>query len=115
MIKKHYLDVAEEEVTLAGSTGVNVRWLIRGADGALRYAMRRFEIKPGGQIGLHSHPEEHEIYVLSGKGEILEGSGSKTKVSQGDVLYVPPHEEHGYRNLDNDIFVFLCVIPLLKK
>ena len=115
MIKKNYLDVAADAVTIANSTGVTVRWLIQEEDGALRYAMRRFEIKPGGQIGLHSHPEEHEIYVLSGKGEILEGTGSKTIVSQGDVLYVSPYEEHGYKNLDNDAFVFLCVIPLLKQ
>ena len=115
MIKKSYLDVVEEEVTLAGSTGVSVRWLIREKDGALRYAMRRFEIKPGGQIGLHGHPEEHEIYILSGKGEVLESDGSKTTVTQGDVLYVLPSEKHGYKNLSEDSFVFLCVIPLLKK
>ena len=107
--------MAEEEVTLAGSTGVHVRWLIREEDGALRYAMRRFEIKPGGHIGLHSHPEEHEIYVLSGRGEISESTGLKIVVAQGDVLYVPPQEEHGYRNLSNDSFVFLCIIPLLEN
>ena len=115
MIKKNYLDVIAEEVTLANSTGVSVRWLIREEDGAFRYAMRRFEINPGGQIGLHSHAEEHEIYVLSGKGEILEGPGSKTIVTQGDVLYISPYEEHGYKNLGKDTFVFLCIIPLLTK
>jgi quercetin dioxygenase-like cupin family protein len=112
LIKKNYLDVAEKKVNLGGSSGVSVRWLITNKDGAPRYAMRRFEIKIGGRIELHSHPEEHEIYILSGKGEIFDQSGSRTLASQGDALFVPPNEKHGYQNVGEESFIFLCVIPL---
>jgi quercetin dioxygenase-like cupin family protein len=115
LIKKNYLEIRKEDVSLAGSKGVSVRWLIKKEDGAIRYAMRRFDIKSGGLIGLHSHPEEHEIYILSGKGEVFGSDDSKTIVDQGDVLYVPPYEKHGYKNLAKENFVFLCVIPLLEK
>ncbi|MEX2705406.1 MAG: cupin domain-containing protein [Candidatus Freyrarchaeum guaymaensis] len=115
MLKKNYRDVAEEEVTLADSSGVTIRWLITEKDGAPRYAMRRFEIRPGGRIGLHSHPEEHEIYVLSGKARILNDQGFETVAGPGDVLYVPPNEKHGYENTGDETFTFICVIPILKK
>jgi len=64
MIKKNYLDVPGEEVNMADSKGATIRWLITEKDGVLTYTMRRFDIKKGGKIGLHDHPEEHEIYVL---------------------------------------------------
>ena len=115
MLKKNYHDVAEEEVTLADSSGATIRWLITEKDGAPRYAMRRFEIKPGGRIGLHSHPEEHEIYVLSGKARIFNDQGFETVAGPGDVLYVPPNEKHGYENTGDETFTFICVIPILKK
>nr|MDO8078090.1 cupin domain-containing protein [Candidatus Freyarchaeota archaeon] len=115
MLKKNYRDVAEEEVTLADSSGATIRWLITEKDGAPRYAMRRFEIKPGGRIGLHSHPEEHEIYVLSGKARIFNDQGFETVAGPGDVLYVPPNEKHGYENTGDETFTFICVIPILKK
>jgi quercetin dioxygenase-like cupin family protein len=115
MIKKNYLDIGEEEVTTYGSSGVTVRWLITKKDGASRYAMRRFEIEPDGQINLHSHAEEHEIYVLSGKARVFNDEGFETIAIPGDVLFVPPYETHGYETVSEDPFSFLCIIPLLKS
>ena len=114
MLKKHFRDVAEEEVTLANSVGVTIRWLITEHDGAQRYAMRRFVIQPGGRIGLHSHPEEHEIYVLSGEARIFDDTGFETVAVSGEALFVSPYERHGYENLGSVPFIFLCVIPLLE-
>ena len=114
MKKKNFLDVSEEEVRLAGSKGATIRWLITERDGALRYAMRRFEIKPGGWIGLHSHPEEHEIYILSGKARIF-NEDLEIVAEEGDALFVPSNERHGYENLSDKPLIFLCVIPILSK
>ena len=115
MIKKNYLDVPREDVTMADSKGAIIRWLITEKDGALRYTMRRFDVKKGGKIGLHGHPEEHEIYVLSGKARILDDKGCETVAGPGDVLFVSPHEKHGYANSGEETFTVLCVIPILEK
>ena len=77
-----------------------------------RLASRRFEIAPQGRIGLHSHPEEHEIYVLSGTARVYNDRGYEAVAGPGDALYVPPHETHGYDNVGDDVFAFLCVVPL---
>lgn len=112
MKKKHFDEVEELAVTDYGSTGTTIRWLITKDDGAPRFAMRRFEIQPGGQIGMHHHPQEHEIYFLSGQGEVY-NEKETVNVKANDVLYVPPEEPHGYRNTGSEPLVFICVIPYL--
>ena len=110
---KHFNEAEEIEVNDYGSTNTTIRWLIsKEKDGAPRFALRRFELKPGGQIGIHGHPQEHEIYILKGEGEVFTHY-EKYYVKQDDVLYVPPDEPHGYRNSGKDDLVFLCVIPYL--
>jgi len=102
------------DVEMAGSKDINVRWLVGKRTGALNYAMRLFEIAPGGIIPLHNHEEEHEIFVLKGKAKLigdLEGYAKKD-----DVVFVPPNEPHGFDNTEGtEIFRFICVIPLLNK
>jgi len=102
------------DVDMAGAKKVTVRWLIGKRTGALNYAMRLFEIAPGGIIPLHNHEEEHEIFVLNGKAKLigdLEGYAKKD-----DIVFVPPNEPHGYDNTEGkEIFRFVCVIPLLNK
>lgn len=68
MIADHYTTRAEEKVTMYGTTGTTIRWLINRDNGARTFAMRRFEVQPGGEIPLHDHEADHEIYILSGKG-----------------------------------------------
>lgn len=103
------------EVTLADSKKTTMRWLVGKATGARTYAMRHFEIAPGGIIPLHSHDEEHEIFILSGSAKIL-GGPEGIIAKKDDVMYVPPNAPHGYDNTDGkDTFAFICVIPLLQK
>jgi len=67
MIVKHSSEVPEETSSLKGTKGCTLRWLIAEKDGAEHYAMRLFELKPGGLIPVHSHDDtEHEIYILKG-------------------------------------------------
>ena len=117
MIKKNYTEVEERQATLSDGTfveGVTVRWLIDKEIGAKSFAMRRFEIKVGGKVPLHNHEQDHEIYILSGTGRFYNDKEQENKVSQGDVIYIPPNENHGIDNLGKDKLVFICLIPYLK-
>ena len=118
MIKKNYQDVDEKQATLTDGREVKdvyVRWLIDTKSGAKNFAMRRFEIEPGGMVPLHNHPEDHEIYILSGEGKFYDDKGVQEKAEMGDVIYIPPNEKHGIDNLGKDNFVFICLIPYIKK
>lgn len=108
-------DIEKQAVTNYGSTGTSIQWLISKEQGAPRFAMRLFTVKPGGKIGVHHHPEEHEIFILQGECDLIAEDGSKTKVSANEAIYMPPEEPHGYENNGKEPLKFICVIPLLAK
>ena len=113
MIKKHYKDVKEEIVTKANSTKTTIRWLITKQDGSPKFSTRRFEIQPGGQIGVHNHPEDHHFYILEGQGKFLDDEGKAINVKPGDSVYMPSNQPHGVINEANTTLIFICVIPNL--
>ncbi|NWF95255.1 MAG: cupin domain-containing protein [Candidatus Thorarchaeota archaeon] len=111
----NYREREEIPVSLPGSLKTTVRWLIGKQDGAKTYAMRLFEIQPGGIIPLHNHPEEHEIFVLQGQAKLL-GGKENTVSKKDDVVFIPSDLPHGYDNTEGtEVFRFICVIPLLPQ
>ena len=116
MILKKQTDIPQTPVTKANSKKTFIQILIGPEDGAPHYIMRRFEIQGNGEIGLHDHPEEHEIYILSGQVEVFNDQGERYLAKANDVLYVPPYEKHGYKNPHpTESVYFICVIPILKE
>ncbi|NHJ40251.1 MAG: cupin domain-containing protein [Asgard group archaeon] len=107
--------IKSEAVTNYGSTKTNIQWLISKDQGAPRFAMRLFTLEPGAKIGIHGHPEEHEIYILQGEMDLISEDGSRSKVNASDSIYMPPNEKHGYENIGSKIVKFICVIPYLEK
>lgn len=116
---KNYKQVENKPAVLSDGTPVKdvyVRWLIDDEhDGAKHFAMRRFEIKPQTKVPIHSHPQDHEIYILSGRGKFFNDSGKDKIVENGDVVYISPDEKHGIENVGREDFIFLCLVPYLKK
>lgn len=114
MKRKNLTEISSSNVTDFGSTGTSIQWIWSKDDEVPNFYLRRFVITPGNQIGLHSHPEEHEIFILHGEGIIINDLGEEFPIKPEDSLYVPPNEVHGYRNIGQDDLVFLCIIPRLK-
>jgi len=106
----HYKQVESQVVAMQGAEGCRVRWLIGSADGAPTFAMRQFEVVPGGHTPRHSHPYEHEVFVLEGEGEVYEGDQPR-RLQAGDVVYVKPDEVHQFRNTGDGPLKFLCLVP----
>lgn len=106
--------VESESVSMYGSTGTSIQWLWGKDDGVPNFAMRKFVVKPGGKIGLHGHDEEHEIFILSGRGIVIDDSGNESEIKENDTIFVPPNEPHAYTNTGIEDLQFLCIIPLLQ-
>lgn len=104
-----WLDTKPESIE--GFAGVSVRWVIDQPEGAPRFAMRVFEVSPGAEIPLHDHWYEQEMYFLDGRGAVLAEARARG-VGAGDVVWVPPRERHGFRNLGDDVLRFICCVPL---
>jgi quercetin dioxygenase-like cupin family protein len=91
--------------------GVTIRWVIdEKNDGAPNYALRVIEVQPGGHTPKHTHPYEHENYVVEGQGRVLLGDEWHA-VSVGSVVFVPANMLHTYENTGDVPFRFLCGIP----
>lgn len=94
--------------------GVSVRILIdEERDGAPVYVLRLFEVAPGGHTPDHSHPFEHENFVLSGRGSVMI-EGEWHELEAGYVVFVPPGVRHQYKNDGEDTFEFLCGVPVTR-
>ncbi len=46
---------------------------------------------------------------------MYDDNGQQEKGKMGDIIYIPPNETHGIDNLGKDNFVFICLIPYIKK
>ena len=106
----NYQDISQQPVEMVGSSGCSVRQLLGERDGTPTFAMRQFEVAPGGFTPRHSHPYEHEVFVLEGEGEVFEGT-SPHQLRAGDVVFVKPDEVHQFRNTGSGPLKFLCLIP----
>jgi len=108
----NYRDVKAEKAE-EGASKTWVRWLITKEIGAENFAMRLFEIEPQGYSPYHSHPWEHEVFVLEGEGVVV-GEEGEFKIKAGDVVFIPPNEKHQFRNTSDRVLKILCLIPYKK-
>jgi quercetin dioxygenase-like cupin family protein len=97
-----------------GALKVKVRWLITKEMGAENFAMRLFEIEPGGYTPLHNHPWEHEVFILEGEGVVI-GENKEIKFKEGYVVFIPPGEKHQFRNTCERVVKLLCLIPYTHR
>jgi quercetin dioxygenase-like cupin family protein len=101
-----YEEVEAKEVR-EGSK-IKIRWLNTG--GSKNFAVRLFEIEPGGYSPHHSHSWEHEIFVLEGNGVVIGNEGAEA-FTVGHVISIPSEELHQIKNTGKSALKFLCIIP----
>lgn len=98
-----------ETTIVGGAVGVTRKMLISPDEGP-NFAMRSFVIQPGGSMPNHTNLVEHEQYVLNGQAEI--GIGKEVyRVKKGDVVFIPAEVPHYYKNIGEEPFEFLCIVP----
>lgn len=107
---KRSSDIAKVAVEAEGAKDAEIRWFISKGDGAENFAMRMFEIRPGGYTPLHTHPHEHEIFVVEGEG-VFVYEGKEYQFGKDYVIFVPGGKEHQFKNVGNFVLRLLCLIP----
>ncbi len=103
--------VAERLVDMEGASGVRMQVLLGPEEGSRLIVVRRFTVAPGGNTPFHSHPYEHLVRVLAGRGVALDAERKEHPLEPGQNVYVPPDEAHQFVNPGNEPFVFTCTIP----
>jgi len=110
MIAKKYDEVEKQKIQMDQAKGISIRWLIGPDQEAPNFYLRHFEVEPGGHTPYHTHPWEHEVYVLEGKGK-LNTKDKSLPLEKNYFALVMPGEEHQFENTGDTTLEFLCVIP----
>ncbi len=105
--------VANAEIGEQGLSGVTMKVLIGHDQGAPNFVMRIFEIAPKGHTAYHTHPWEHEVYVIEGNGAVKQ-KGKEYMIEKGSFVLVKPDEEHQFINKGDSPLKFICVVPKME-
>ena len=108
---KKIMEMPPQEVNMDGVKNTTIRKVFTSKDGAPTFAMRLFEVAPGGHTPLHTHPHEHEVYIVEGKATMQMKDASKV-LEAGDAVFVPPQALHQFRNDSDQSLRFLCFVPV---
>ena len=106
----NYTSVTPTHFNNDQAKGVAGRVVAGKADGADNFCMRIFEIAPQGFTPKHAHPWEHEMFIHAGAGEIY-GNGKWNPIEPGNVIFMPPNEEHQVRNTGKELLILACLVP----
>jgi len=110
MIVKHERDVRPADLSEEQDLkGVELLPLLTKEDGAGHFSMRLFRISPNGYTPFHTHPWEHEVYVVRGRG-MLVGEFENHSLEPGMAAFVPQGEKHRFQ-AGGEGLLFLCCIP----
>ncbi|MBE0477690.1 cupin domain-containing protein [Candidatus Aerophobetes bacterium] len=107
-------DCEEKAVKSERTLNTTLRWLLSSEHGVPNFEMRCFDIKKEGRTRYGSHPHEHEVLVLEGKG-VLNINGEKKKIKPYDAIYIAPDEYHQFINEGEDTLRIICLIPKGKE
>ena len=103
-------NIQKSPVEMEGAKDVEIRWLISKEDGAENFAMRMFELQPGGHTPLHTHSQEHEVFIVEGRGALVY-EDQEYEFEAEHVIFVPPNREHRFKNSGDTLLRMLCIIP----
>ena len=103
-------EIDKVPMPVAGASQVMKQLLVGREEGWTDHAMRLFSVGKDGHTPRHSHPWPHINYVVGGRGELRIGD-QLHEVTAGSVAFVPDNVEHQFRNLGDEDFVFICIVP----
>jgi mannose-6-phosphate isomerase-like protein (cupin superfamily) len=100
ILGKRKVGVDEGLARLPGPNGE--RWAVLLEHGTLEVEI----YAPRGTDPQRPHTRDEVYFVVSGRGEFLNGE-SRVRFVPGDVLFVPAHEEHRFEGFTDDLVVWV--------
>ena len=94
-----------------GAVGGSRQVVIGKRDGAFNFGMRYYEIAPGGQSLLRPPRTRPWRLRSQRRRPVDDGLGRCIEIGAGDIIYIPPNEQHQFENTGHEPFCFLCAVP----
>jgi 4-carboxymuconolactone decarboxylase len=64
------------------------------AEGTSRVSAAHVTFEPAARTAWHSHPVGQHLHVIRGTGYVQFWGGERRKITQGDVVWIPPGQKH---------------------
>jgi len=81
------------------------------ASGSANFALGTQQVRAGGGIPVHRHPEKDEaIHVLEGSG-ILSLNDVTYPIEKGTTIFIPKHAWHGFTTPEQDLLFLWVMAP----
>ena len=80
-------------------------------EGVPNYVMLYVQHAPGASSAHHTHPWEHQAFIVEGSG-VLWCDGIEYPIRKGDAVLVPPNTEHQFTNTGEVTLSRVTVNPL---
>ncbi|MBI9035194.1 MAG: cupin domain-containing protein [Bacteroidales bacterium] len=109
MIIKKPQEVPFEDTSMY--PGVKKQVFIGPKDGSEEIIMRHFSLDPGGATPYHNHPFPHVVKIEKGQGVLIDQDKNEYPLEPGQVAYVNDNEIHGFKNVGEGTFDFICIVP----
>ncbi len=107
----HQSLIPKKDVTNFGSTKTTIQVFNNDQD-QFPFIMRRFVLNPQGNIGIHNHSWEHEMFLVEGEMTLISDiPDDEENINANEFIFMPPNEKHGYVNHGVKPAVFICMIP----
>jgi quercetin dioxygenase-like cupin family protein len=105
-------EIVADIVREPGAKQATIKRLIDTTDGADRFVLSLFELKPNGSTPPHYHEWEHEVFILQGTMQLILPQEERTvQLQANDVVFIPRNEPHGFTTGADETCQFLVVAP----
>lgn len=75
------------------------------------WVMRHFIVPPGGAVPVHAHDWDHLALSLGGYGAVEVDGEANYDMETGNWACVPAGKMHSFKNVGDEPFSFLCIVP----
>jgi mannose-6-phosphate isomerase-like protein (cupin superfamily) len=91
-----------------GAEKVMVKCLVNKPAGAQNFYLTYYSVEKGGHTPLDNHVNEHEVFIIRGKGRTMRAD-EQHELAPGGSIYIKSNEIHQPVNIGNEPLEFLCV------
>lgn len=94
-----------------GAKGMSLQWITKdNLEKSPQFCVRKVTLEPSGHTPARKTAWEHQMYVLSGAGRLIEDK-RETEIHPGKTILVPGNIAFKIENTGNDALVYLDIIP----
>lgn len=89
-------------------TNTQVKELTTQETGDRYLNIKLFEMNPNGHSPLHTHPEQHRLFITEGTGAIYDGEKT-IPIQAGNIVYIMPNEPHQLKTVGKKPLKFIAI------